>query len=143
MSKLKGINKRVYERLMLRSAFLSLFASAITLKKRRGRQFTFAGFAKLLKKDKSEVSRWFSGRPNWTLNTVSDIADALNLDVEIQARDRETGMLITPSGPVLTPSIRLYGATREFDVTTETDQSPTPIVDGLSTSVPTPSTAPN
>jgi hypothetical protein len=44
------------------------------------------------------VSRWFKGDPNWTVNTIANIANALNVDLEIKARDRKTGVIYTPSG---------------------------------------------
>jgi transcriptional regulator with XRE-family HTH domain len=87
-----------YDRLMLRSSFVSLFWSVIAdLKKRRG--YRLQELADQIGVDKSGVSRWFSGNnPNWTLNTVSDLANALNVDLRVQAVDRETQAVHTPQG---------------------------------------------
>jgi len=93
---------REYDRAMMRSAFVSLFWSVVSERRKRG--FKLQDLAKALSKDKSTVSRWFSGQPdaqpNWTLNTVSDIANALDLDLHIEAQDRITKVTYTPSGPV-------------------------------------------
>lgn len=89
---------RDYDREMLRSMFVSLFWVAIQERKRRGR-FTLQELAKGLGVGKSIVSRWFSGQsPNWQSDTISDIANALDLDIEVKAIDRSTGAIITPSG---------------------------------------------
>ena len=46
------------------------------------------------------MSRWFTrDAPNWTLNSVSDLANALDLDIRIEATDRKTGTVFTPAGP--------------------------------------------
>jgi hypothetical protein len=87
-----------YERSMLRSAFASLFWGIITEKKRTG-AFTLQALAKSLGKNKGEVSRWFNGSPNWTINTIAVLADALNVDIQITATDRTTGQVFTVSGP--------------------------------------------
>jgi hypothetical protein len=37
------------------------------------------------------VSRWFSGKkPNWTLNAISDLANSLNVELSIEAVERNT-----------------------------------------------------
>lgn len=87
---------RSYVRGMLRSAFVSLFWAVITERRKKG--FTFLALAKLLGTNKGEVSRWFNGDPNWTINTIASIADALNVEVRIQAVDRDTGVIFTPIG---------------------------------------------
>jgi transcriptional regulator with XRE-family HTH domain len=83
---------------MLRSAFVSLFWGIITERKKSG-TFTLQGLAKALGKNKGEVSRWFNGDPNWTVNTIAAIADTLNVDLNITAIDRVTGQVFTVSGP--------------------------------------------
>jgi transcriptional regulator with XRE-family HTH domain len=88
---------RAYDRAMLRSAVVSLFWGVISERKKSG-TFTLQGLAKLIGTNKAEVSRWFKGDPNWTLNTVAAIANALNVDLEIRARDRETGIVFTSAG---------------------------------------------
>lgn len=54
--------------------------------------------------NKSVVSRWFSGKsPNWEMNTVADIADALDLEIRIEAVDRNTGHVFSCTGEVFAP----------------------------------------
>jgi transcriptional regulator with XRE-family HTH domain len=90
---------RAYDRGMLRSAFVSLFWGIIIERKKR-LGFTLQALAKLLKTNKAEVSRWFNGDPNWTINTIANLANALDVDLQIQAIDRTTGMVFTPAGPL-------------------------------------------
>ena len=89
---------RLYDRLMLRAAFSSLFWSVISDRRQEG-EFTLKSLADKLGKNKSLISRWFSkDAPNWRIDSISDIANALNIDVKITATDRETGVVYTPSG---------------------------------------------
>jgi transcriptional regulator with XRE-family HTH domain len=88
---------RAYDSGMLRAAFVSLFWACITDQRKRG-PFTFQQLAKNLNVDKGEVSRWFNGEPNWRLSTIASIADALDLDIQVIARERSTGKIFTPSG---------------------------------------------
>jgi transcriptional regulator with XRE-family HTH domain len=88
---------RAYERGLLRAAFVSLFWAVIMERKKR-ENFTFQSLAKMLGTNKGEVSRWFSGSPNWTINTIAAIAHALGLDLQITARERATGAIFTPAG---------------------------------------------
>jgi hypothetical protein len=95
---------------MLRSAFVSLFWSIIS-RKNQHRGFPLKTLADKIGVHKSAPSRWFSGgHPNWTINTISDIANALDLDLEIRARDRKTGETYAPYGlvkPARTSTIHL------------------------------------
>jgi hypothetical protein len=87
-----------YDRDMLRSTFVSIFWAAITERRKHGK-FTLQSLADILGIGKWAVSRWFSGDPpNWTIDTISDVAGALNLDLKVEAIDRATGMVIRPSG---------------------------------------------
>ena len=87
---------RDYDRTMLRSAFVSIFWNAITERRRR-EKFTLQELARRVGTNKSAASRWFSGSlPNWTLDTVADIAGALDLDLRIEALDRKTGDAVSP-----------------------------------------------
>src|SRR5215469_5296908 len=96
-----------FERGVLRSAFVSLFWAVITERKKRG-SFTLQGLAKVLGANKGEVSRWFRGDPNWTVNTIAGIANALNVDLRIEAIDRETNMVFTPAGPQISNTTTQY-----------------------------------
>lgn len=90
---------RRFDREMMRSMFVSLFAAVIQGKKKNGK-YTLQMLADSLggANKKFEVSRWFRGSPNWTLNTISDIAGALDVEISIEARDRHSGRIYTPSG---------------------------------------------
>jgi hypothetical protein len=89
---------RAYERGLLRSAFVSLFWSVITERRKRDPSFTLQGLARKLNANKAEVSRWFRGDPNWTVNTIASLATALDLELHIEARERTTGIVFVPSG---------------------------------------------
>lgn len=91
---------RMYERGMLRSAFVSLFWAVISARKKRPEGFTLQSLAKAIGSSKHEVSRWFNGDPNWTLNTVANLAYALDLELTIHARERSTGIVYTPAGVI-------------------------------------------
>lgn len=86
---------RAYYRAMLRSAFVSIFWAVISDRKKQG--LTLIALAKAIGSSKHEVSRWFKGDPNWTINTIASIAHALKLTLRIQAVD-EHGRVYGPSG---------------------------------------------
>ena len=83
----------------LRSTFKSLFWAVISAK-RKERELTFSELAETLDKSKSIVSRWFSGDPNWRINTIADLALALEVDINVTAVDRQTGRVFSASGEV-------------------------------------------
>lgn len=100
----EGAELREYDRGALRSAFVSLFWSVICDKKKR-HAFSLKALSDSIGVNKSAPSRWFSGnRPNWTLNTISDIANVLNLDLTITATDRDTGQRFAPQGRIAVAS---------------------------------------
>jgi transcriptional regulator with XRE-family HTH domain len=88
---------RAYDRAMLRSAFVSLFWAIITERRKKG-TYTLVQLAEQLGTNKAEVSRWFRGEPNWTVGTIANIANALNVELHIQAVDRTSGEIFTPAG---------------------------------------------
>ncbi len=89
--------EREYRRQMTRSGFQSLFWHVLlTRKKEFG--LTLKGLADRLGINKSYMSRSFSTPPNWQIDKLSDMADALEVDLIIEARDRRTGRVYTPSG---------------------------------------------
>lgn len=92
---------RAYERATLRSAFVSMFWAVFTHRKRKD-GLTLLALAKAIPANKAEVSRWFKGDPNWTINTIASIANALDVDVRIEAVDRKAGIVFTPAGLVAT-----------------------------------------
>jgi transcriptional regulator with XRE-family HTH domain len=112
-----------YERGMLRSALVSLFWSVIMERKKRPGGFTLQSLAKAIGSTKHEVSRWFNGDPNWTLNTIANLAHALDLDLTIQARERSTGIIYTPAGVQASATLETYSTVRT-DGSTSTERSP-------------------
>ena len=97
--------ERTYAKAALRAALVSLFWGVIRERKKRG-GFTMQALAKAIGSTKHEVSRWFNGDPNWTLNTIGNLAHALDLDLIVQARERSTGLIFTSSGIQSEPSVQ-------------------------------------
>lgn len=95
-----------YEQGMLRSAFRSLFWSIISERKKSSAFSLKALVALLPRGDKGKVSKWFNGDPNWTINTIGTLSHALNVDIRIEAIDRTTGVVYTPSGLQTTPTVQ-------------------------------------
>jgi hypothetical protein len=83
---------------------VSLFWNIIAYKKSLGR-YSLKRFSDAIGVNKSAPSRWFSGdRPNWQINTIADIAKALDVEIVIRARDRQTGVVFAPHGMVSMPA---------------------------------------
>jgi transcriptional regulator with XRE-family HTH domain len=131
---------RAYDRAMLRSAFVSLFWAIITERRKKG-TYTLLELAKQLGTNKGAVSRWFKGEPNWTVGTIANIANALNVELRIEAVDRVSGEVFTPAGIQVhkqyqevtsaTPSIEVTSAIspiREFRVTSVRGPAPESII---------------
>lgn len=97
MNNVDGTTLREFDREMFRSSLVSLFWAVISDRKRR-HGYKLKDLAAALNMDKSNVSRWFSQLPNWEANTISDLANALDLDLRIVAQDRSNGRLYTPAG---------------------------------------------
>lgn len=93
--------ERAYYRAMLRSAFLSMFWAVISDRKKHG--LTLISLAKSIGSSKHEVSRWFNGDPNWTINTIAAIAHALKLTLRVEAID-EHGKVFGSGGPQKVPT---------------------------------------
>jgi transcriptional regulator with XRE-family HTH domain len=93
--------ERAYYRAMLRSAFLSMFWAVISDRKKSG--LTLISLAKAIGSSKHEISRWFNGDPNWTINTIAAIAHALKLTLRVQAID-EHGNVYGSSGSQSVPT---------------------------------------
>jgi transcriptional regulator with XRE-family HTH domain len=90
---------RDYDRDMLKSAISSVFWAVLSKRKTEG--YSLKSLADALGIHKSAVSRWFSEKlPNWEINTISDIAHALDLEVDITVKDRKTGEVYSPVGQV-------------------------------------------
>lgn len=114
--------KRQYDRMMQRSAFQSLFWSVLLTRKRES-NFTLKALADKLGINKSYITRSFSSPPNWQIDKISDVAEALGVDLIVEARDRATGVIYTPSGvrqPVITSSAGHQVRTESRAVTTST-----------------------
>ncbi|MER8886280.1 helix-turn-helix transcriptional regulator [Mesorhizobium sp. M0633] len=89
-----------FERGMLRSAFVSAFWAVIQARKAET-GLTLSQLADRLGINKSAVSRWFSGtKPNWEIDTISDLAIALEVDVEVVVVDRKMNRRFGPAGEI-------------------------------------------
>jgi hypothetical protein len=118
--KSKSKQLREYDRHMLRSAFVSLFWGVIADRRKRGK-FTFQELANAVGTNKSVVSRWFSKpHPNWRVDTISDIAGALNLEILVQARDRLKGTIYTPHSVQTSPRL----VANQVPIVTESEPTP-------------------
>jgi transcriptional regulator with XRE-family HTH domain len=117
---------RNFDRGMLRSAFASLFWAVISERRKRG--FKLKELADALDCDKSQVSRWFSNEPpNWQIDTIADVAGALNLDLRVEGVDRLTGQVYTPAGVSPATTFMTSASPEKHDPTkilTETNRSP-------------------
>lgn len=90
---------RELSRDLMRSAFRSLFWNVFSYKKKH-EGYALKAMADHLCVDKSLVSRWFSNDPNWSLNTVADIASALNVEIKIMAIAKDSGTKFGPAGEI-------------------------------------------
>jgi hypothetical protein len=97
--------KRMFDRISLRSEFQSLFWS-ILLKRKSETGFTFKALADALGINKSYVSRSFSSPPNWQIDKISDMADALGVELIVEARDRENPSVIYTASGTRQPDVR-------------------------------------
>lgn len=109
-----------FRRGVLRSAFHSLFWGVIVDRK-RSEKLKLKDIADTLGVHKSFVSRSFSSPPNWRIDTIADFSEALDLDLIVEARDRKTGRIFTPSGvranAATTTTIDVDGKRLEVSVT--------------------------
>lgn len=86
----------------MRSEFQSLFWHVLTVRKRETK-FSLKALADKLGINKSYVSRSFSAPPNWTIDKLSDMAEALQVDLVLEARDRVSGRIYAPAGTTTDP----------------------------------------
>lgn len=91
---------REVDREVYRSSLVSLFWAVIQARKRRRGGYKLQALADALGINKSSVSRWFSSRPNWEANSVSDIATALDIELRTVAYDRTDGSVYGPNGKI-------------------------------------------
>lgn len=89
--------RREYSRLMLRSMFQSLFWNVLMARKRQF-GFTFSTLADKLGINKSYISRSFSSPPNWQIDKIADMADALNIELVVVAHDKADGTIYSANG---------------------------------------------
>ena len=94
---------KTYDRTLFSSSVVSLLWGVIK-ERRKHEKFPLKALADATGIDPAKISRDFSGEPNWRLHTAVDIASALDMDLELRARHRKTGMVFTASGPVSSPN---------------------------------------
>jgi DNA-binding phage protein len=88
---------REYRRHMLRGEFRSLFWAIFSERKRKTK-FTLQRFAEKLGIGKSSLSRGFNEPQNWTVDKMADMAHALGVELVVEARDIQSGVIFTPNG---------------------------------------------
>lgn len=110
---------RAYDRLMLRSAFVSLIVNGLRHRKRAERSFGLSALARLVGKDKATLSRDLGGSPNWRSDTLADLANALDLEIRVSAVDRKTGAEIGCVGDPVS-------VTKTFEVDMPVRHAPAP-----------------
>ena len=88
---------RAYDRALFSESISSLFWGVIRERRKHGK-FTNQSIADAAGVDKAKLSRDFSGARNLTTHTIVNYASALGVDLEIRARDRETGAIFTSRG---------------------------------------------
>ena len=88
---------REYRRHMLRGEFRSLFWAIFSDRKRQ-KKFTLQAFADKLGIGKSSLSRGFNEPQNWTIDKMADMAEALGVELVLEARDARSGAIYTPVG---------------------------------------------
>lgn len=103
-----------YDRAMLRSEFLSLFWNVFTDRKVKDK-LTLEQLAKKTGSSKHEVSRWFNGDPNWTINTIASLAGALGVTLKIEAVDTD-GTVFSASGVTSKPVLQTQPITSSGQV---------------------------
>ena len=91
---------RAFDRQMLRAKFQSLFWNVVSARKKESK-YTLQQLADTLGVNKSAVSRGFSEPQNWTIDKLSDMADALGVELVIEARDKAEDVVYTPVGVVI------------------------------------------
>ena len=94
---------KAYDRTLFSASVVSLFWAAIT-ERRRHEKFPLKALADATGIDPAKISRDFSGEPNLRAHTMADIAGALDLDLELRARHRKTGVVFIASGPLSGPN---------------------------------------
>jgi hypothetical protein len=74
-----------YHRERLRNRIFDCVIKALAERAAKG-VATRAAIARRLAKDPGQLSRWFSGPSNWTIDTISDLMLALNAELVIEHR---------------------------------------------------------
>ena len=126
-----GSYERDYRRQMTRASFQSLFWHVLLTRKREA-GLTLKLLADKLGINKSYVSRSFSSPPNWQIDKLSDMADALDVDLHIEARDRQTGRVFTPHGNAVSAITSTYIAPKKDVPQTGTKSEGAPYISAFS-----------
>jgi transcriptional regulator with XRE-family HTH domain len=145
MSRISNKYDKAYYRAAIRSLFVSLFWVIIKERKKQSGGFTFQALAKAVGSTKHEISRWFNSQPNWTLNTIANLAYALDVELIIQARQRATGVIYTPAGiqasSIATTKIDTLIESLSRDAALPTGTAPVPVFKKEGWQHPTPETS--
>lgn len=88
---------REFRHVMLRTLVQSVFVSIFNDKKKKD-GLSQSKLAEKMGVNRSVISRSLADPPNWTIDKISDMAEAMNVDLEVIARDRDTGICHTARG---------------------------------------------
>ncbi len=92
-----------YKEVAFRVLDASIFgAFLLAIEARRDEDsLTQTKLAELMGRDKANISKLLEGPQNWTVQTISDLAQALDLEVEFVLHDKhKPGRQFTPTGVV-------------------------------------------
>lgn len=93
--KLLPEEEKKYRQMSLHSMFSSLFWGVIQ-RNRGKKECTIDEIARKTGYSKQRIMNLFSSHPQWSCNAIFYVAEALNLELIVEARERSTGKIYTP-----------------------------------------------
>jgi transcriptional regulator with XRE-family HTH domain len=103
-SRFTGVEREFLSLTLARQIFGALY-SALKYRK-ESHDLTRAEFGERIGRDKTGVSKLLRGPGNWTIQTISDIANALEVDVEFAFFDQhDQSIMFTATGMHHSPSL--------------------------------------
>lgn len=95
---------RLYHADIFMSSVFSAFFSALQYRKKHD-GLTQSELSARMGKDKTQISKLFSGPANWELRKASDTALAMGLEIQFSLRDKSNpSVVFTPHGQVFSPA---------------------------------------
>jgi hypothetical protein len=103
-----GRGDLVYHRQRLRNRIYECVYKAV-LRRHERDGITRTDLAARLGKDRAQISRWLSGPSNWTIDTVSDLLLALDVELELSTCLIEEMPIANYTHPLMVESEELSG----------------------------------